>query len=137
MRNLWFGGLFVLLLAGPVTAQDVYRISDQVTAPKALVTPKPLYTPAAMLKRLSGEVELEVDVLPDGTVGTVALVKSLDPELDRSASDAAKKMQFTPGTRDGKPVTVRTSVVMAFVMREPVTRDRVWFYGDQSARPSN
>jgi TonB family protein len=110
-------GLFALLFASPVAAQDVYRMSEQVTAPKVLVSPKPRYTQAAMLKRISGDVELEVDVLPDGTVATVALVKSLDPELDKSAAEAAKKTQFTPGARDGKPVAVRTTIVFTFSMR--------------------
>ena len=117
MRHLWIAGLFALLLTSPVAAQDVYHISDQVTAPKPLVVLKPHYTPAAMLKRLSGDVELEVDVLPDGTVSTVALVKSLDPELDKEAADAAKKMKFTPGTKNGTPVTVRTRVTLTYSMR--------------------
>ena|SRR5688572_15902712 len=117
MRKLLIAGLFALLLTSPVAAQDVYRISDQVTAPKPLVVPKPRYTQAAMLKRISGDVELEVDVLPDGTVATVALVKSLDPELDKEAADAAKKMKFTPGTKNGTPVTVRTAVTLTYTMR--------------------
>ena len=117
MRYLWIAGLFALLLTTPVAAQDVYRISEQVTAPKVLVSPLPLYTPAAMLKRISGAVELEVDVLPDGTVGTVALVKSLDPELDKSAAEAARKARFAPGMKDGQPVTVRTTIVLTFTMR--------------------
>jgi len=117
MRKLLIAGLFALVLTSPVAAQDVYRISDQVTAPKPLVTPKPRYTKAAMLKRISGVVELEVDVLPDGTVGTVALVRSLDPELDKEAAEAAKKATFAPGTKDGKPVTVRTTINITYAMR--------------------
>ena len=110
-------GVFAFLFTSPLAAQDVYRVSEQVTAPKALVTPKPRYTPAAMLKRIEGFVELEVDVKPDGTVGTVALVKSLDPELDKECADVARKIQFTPGTKDGVPVTVRTVIRLEYKMR--------------------
>jgi TonB family protein len=117
MRNLWTAVVFALPFVSPLAAQDVYRISDQVTAPKALEIPKPRYTKAALLKRLEGNVELEIDVLADGTVGTVALVKSLDPELDKEAVDAAKKMKFTPGTKDGTPVAVRTAVTLTYRMR--------------------
>src|SRR6476469_3183887 len=106
MKRLLTAALFAVLFAIPTAAQDVYRVSDQVTAPKILVAAKPPYTPAAMLKRIEGVVELEVDVMTDGTVGTVALVKSLDPELDKEAAKAAKKFTFTPGTKDGKPVAV-------------------------------
>ena len=55
--------------------------------------------------------------MPDGTVGTVAMVKSLDAELDKSAVDAARQYRFTPGTKDGKPVAVRVAVQLTFTMR--------------------
>ena len=110
-------GFFAVLFTTPLAAQDVYRVSDQVTAPKVLVPARPPYTAEAMLKRKAGVVELEVDVLPDGTVGTVALVKSLDPQLDTQAAAAAKKFTFTPGMKDGKPVTVRTTVTIEYRMR--------------------
>jgi TonB family protein len=111
----------VLVGSLSLAAQDVYRVSEQVTAPKPVTVPMPAYTKAAMLKRLSGIVELEIDVLPDGTVGTVALVKSLDPELDKEAVEAARKAKFTPGLKDGKPVTVRTTLNMAYPLRAPMT----------------
>jgi TonB family protein len=130
MSSLWIVGLFALLVASPIVAQDlVYRAGPQITEPKALVMPAPKYTQAAMLRRISGNVELEVDVRPDGSVGAVALVKSLWPELDESAAQTAKEWKFTPGLKDGVPVTVRTTITLTFSMREPVTRDRVWFYG--------
>jgi TonB family protein len=110
-------GAFALLFTSQAAAQDVYRVSEDVTAPKVLVLAKPAYTPKAMLKRIEGTVELEVDVKPDGTVGTVALVKSLDPELDKEAATAARKSTFTPGTKDGMPVTVRTVITLEFNMR--------------------
>jgi protein TonB len=118
MRKLWIVGLFALLLTGSIAAQDlVYRVSDQVTAPKVLSTAKPPYTPTAMLKRIEGTVELEIDVLPDGTVGAVALVKSLEPGLDQEAAKTVKKFTYTPGTKDGKPVAVRTTVKLEYHMR--------------------
>jgi protein TonB len=117
MKKFVAFGVFALLCTGPIAAQDVYRISDQITAPKPLNSPKPFYPPAALEKRVEGTVELELDVLVDGTVGTVAMVKSLDPELDKSAVDTARKYRFTPGTKDGKPVAVRTVVQINFTMR--------------------
>ena len=113
-------GLAALVFTSPIAAQDVYRVSDQVTAPQAVVPPRPQYNAAVMMSRtagVSGAVELELDVLPDGTVGTVALVKSLHPELDKNAVDAAKRATFTPGTKDGTPVTVRIVVTIEFNRR--------------------
>lgn len=117
MKRLLASGLFALVLTSPIAAQDVYRLNDQITPPKPLVTPKPSYTPAARQKRIEGFVELELDVLTDGTVGTVAMVKSLDAELDKSAVDTARKYRFTPGMKDGKPVAVRTVVQLHFTLR--------------------
>ena len=118
MRRPWIAGVFALLLTSPVAAQDlVYRVSHQVTAPKVLVAAKPFYTPAMMLRRVQGSVELEVDVMPDGTVGTVALVKGLDQEFDQAAAATARKHKFAPGTKDGKPVPVRTTTTVEYGMR--------------------
>ena len=120
MKGFLALGVFAVLFTSPAAAQDVYRISDQITAPKPLVVPKPPYTAAAMLKRIQGiegVVELELDVMPDGTVGTVAMVKSLDAELDKAAVETARKYRFEPGMKDGKPVAVRIVVQVAFTMR--------------------
>ena len=114
MQRLLSAGLFALLFTSPIAAQDVYRVSEQVTAPKKLSMPKLVYTEEAARKAITGMVTVEVDVLPDGTVATVALVKSLDPDLDKAVADAAKKATFTPGTKDGKPVAVRTTISIGF-----------------------
>jgi protein TonB len=108
----------MLLWASTLAAQDAYLPSDQVTTPRVLKSFKPSYTVEAMLRRIEGNVVLQVDVRPDGTVGTVALVKSLGlDELDAEAVKAVKRFQFAPGEKNGKPVTVRTEVSVAFIMR--------------------
>jgi TonB family protein len=70
-----------------------------------------------MKSRVTGNVTLQVDVRPDGTVGTVALAKSLHPGLDEEAAKAVKQWQFVPGEKDGQPVTVRLDVDVAFNLR--------------------
>jgi TonB family protein len=101
----------------PVATLDVYLPSAVVTTPKVIKSSKPAYTTEAMRRRIQGEVVLQVDVRPDGTVGTVALVKSLFPGLDEEAVKTVREFQFAPGEKDGKPVTVRTDVAMAFNLR--------------------
>jgi TonB family protein len=117
MQRLLMVGLFALLFTSLTAAQDVYRISEHVTEPKIVEMAKPRYALSPRRKQLEGVVGLEVDVLPDGTVGTVALVKSLDAEVDEIAAEAAKKFTFTPGTKDGKPVAVRIALDLQFNLR--------------------
>jgi protein TonB len=107
----------MLTLSASAFAQDVFLPADGITKPVALKTAKPAYTPEAMLARISGDVTLQIDVMADGTVGTVALVKGLDPALDREAVKAAKQFSFKPGTKDGEPVAVRIEVTLNFSMR--------------------
>ena len=121
MQRLFMVGLLALLFTGPIAAQDVYRISEQITAPEIAEMAKPRYAVVPRVKQLEGVVGLEVDVMPDGTVGTVALVKSLDPELDEIAAEVAKKFKFTPGTKGGKPVAVRIAMDLQFNLRSDHT----------------
>ena len=109
MRHLWIAGSFALLFASSIDAQDVYRVSERITAPKLVEISKPRYGAWAMLRK-AGVIGLELDVMPDGTVGTVALVKSSGAELDEVATEAAKKFKFTPGMKDGQPVAVRIAL---------------------------
>ena len=110
-------GLLALVFTNPAAAQDVYRVTDRVTAPRIAELAKPRYSMMARVKEIKGVVALEVDVLPDGTVATVALVKSLDPEVDGIAAEVARNSRFIPGTKDGKPAAVRIAMDLEFDMR--------------------
>ena len=115
MRKLLLAG-FALLIASPIAAQDVYRTSAGATAPKIVETAKPTYGLWVVMSK-SGVVGLEVDVKPDGTSGTVALIESAGAELDQVASEVAKRFKFSPGTKDGKAVAVRITMRLEFNTR--------------------
>ena len=117
MQRMLIVGLFALLFTMVAAAQDVYRTNEHITAPKIVETPKPRYLTEVATRGIVGVVRLEADVMPDGTVGTVALVKSLSQVLDEEAAEAVKKFRFTPGTKDGKPVAVRIEVELQFEQR--------------------
>jgi bla regulator protein BlaR1 len=88
-----------------------------VVLPKLIRETKPQYTPRAMQEKVQGEVLMECVVKRDGTVGEVKVLKSLHPDLDQAALDAAAKWVFEPGTRNGKPVNVAVTVTMAFTLK--------------------
>lgn len=95
---------------------NAYAPGNGVTWPVEIMIPKPKYTPDAMRGKIQGDVELEVVVLEDGTVGPVRVVKSLDRAsgIDDAAIEAAKKSRFKPGMRDGKPVATRVFMNISF-----------------------
>ena len=104
---------------GGGTGGGVYRPGSGVTNPKLLVEVKPTYTADAMRAKIQGVVTLEAVVMPDGTVGNVQIVRSLDPTfgLDQEAIKTVKRWRFAPGTRMGQPVPVLVEIEMTFTLR--------------------
>ena len=72
-----------------------------------------------MRAKVQGTVLLEAVVLPDGTVGQVDVIRSLDSTfgLDQEAVKAAKKWRFRPGSRFGEPVAVLVTIELTFTLR--------------------
>jgi protein TonB len=87
-----------------------------VTAPTLIRSVEPKYTAGALVAKLQGSVELDVVVLPNGTVGEVHVARSLDRAfgLDQEAIAAARQWLFRPGTAQGKPVDVLVKIVLDF-----------------------
>jgi protein TonB len=90
-----------------------------VSWPRLVQEVKPNYTADAMRAQVRGVVELEILVLPDGSVGRVHIVRSLDSRfgLDEEAIRAVRRWRFDPGRRLGKAVATRVGVEMAFSLR--------------------
>lgn len=88
-----------------------------ISAPTLLKKVEPKYTSEAMRAKIQGIAELEVVVLPNGTVGDIRVMKSLDKTfgLDEEARIAAKGWLFNPARdRDGKAVPVIVILELEF-----------------------
>lgn len=96
-----------------------YGPGTGVTLPRVLRDVKPQYTSDAMRAKVQGRVLLECVVNPDGTVGDVHVVRSLDRVfgLDDEAMKAARQWRFAPGTRLGEPVAVLVTIELTFTLR--------------------
>ena len=97
----------------------VYRPGNGVTLPRVLHEERPQYTSDAMRAKVQGTVLLECVVRPDGSVGDVQVIRSLDPTfgLDQQAVVAARKWRFAPGTRLGEAVPVLITIELTFTLR--------------------
>ena len=105
--------------SGGGTGGGVYRPGNGVTLPRVLHEERPAYTSDAMRAKVQGTVLLECVVKPDGSVGDVQVIRSLDPTfgLDQQAMVAARKWRFAPGTRLGEPVPVLITIELTFTLR--------------------
>ena len=90
-----------------------------VTSPVPIRQPKPAYTPGALAAKIQGSVTLEVEVLANGTVGNVRVLKSLDRiyGLDQEAIRAAKNWFFVPARSAGRPVDTIVHLILDFNLR--------------------
>src|SRR5262245_28339990 len=105
--------------SGGGTGGGVYRPGNGVLNPRVLKEVRPNYTSDAMRAKVQGVVVLECVVRPDGSVGDVQVIRSLDSTfgLDQEAIKAAKQWRFVPGTRMGEPVPVLVSIELTFTLR--------------------
>jgi protein TonB len=87
-----------------------------VVPPKPIKSVTPKYTSEALRAKIQGDVEVEVEVLTDGTVGDVRVTKSLDTQfgLDDAAVTAARQWRFQPATKDGQPVEYTATLSLEF-----------------------
>ena len=112
-----FGVVVSAQQAAPQQEQP-YRLGPGIENPVPIRRVHPKYSDDAMRAGIQGVVELEVVVLPNGTVGTVRVAKSLDATLglDDEAVAAARQWLFKPGTiKDtGRPVPVIVTIILEF-----------------------
>jgi TonB family protein len=104
---------------GGGTGGGAYRPGNGVELPRVLKEVRPQYTAEAMRAKVQGVVLLECVVNPDGSVGSIQVVKSLDSTfgLDQKAIEAAREWRFAPGTRFGQPVPVIVTIELTFTLR--------------------
>ena len=105
--------------SGGGTGGGAYHPGSGVTVPEVIKEVKPSYTAEAMRAKVQGVVWLECIVMPDGSVGSVKVIKSLDPVfgLDQEAVKAARQWRFRPGMKGGQPVPVIITIELTFTLR--------------------
>jgi tetratricopeptide (TPR) repeat protein len=117
-RSLWNEQLEAMLYYAQL-AED--SDSDKsVTAmtsnlrPTILYREKAHYTDAALNAEVQGVVILRVVFADDGALKHILAIRGLSHGLTAEAIKAARKIRFTPGMRDGKPVSLIGSLEFTF-----------------------
>jgi len=94
-----------------------FRPGSGVEPPRLLREVKANYTDEARRGNIEGEVELEIVVRRDGTVGDVKVLRGLRGGLNDRAIEAVRQWRFAPGRMKGVPVDVVVEVGVEFRLR--------------------
>ncbi len=100
----------------PTFEMEEVKVTDtKVTVPVLVEEVKPQYPMGARRAGIEGSSQLKIQVLPDGSVGEIQLVKSAgDSSLDDAAQKAVKQWKFKPGRTGGKAVPVWMTLSVKF-----------------------
>ena len=90
--------------SGGGTGGGPYRPGSGVEPPRLLREVKADYTDEARRSNVEGEVEMEIVVRRDGTVGDVKVTRGLRGGLNDRAIQAVKQWKFSPGRMKGVPL---------------------------------
>jgi TonB family protein len=92
---------------------------SNVSPPRIIENPKPVYPLEARQKGYEGKVLLRVEVLTNGRVGKVEVAKSSGYELlDQAALEAMKRWRFIPAKRGKVPFRSWGNNVITFQLRD-------------------
>jgi TonB family protein len=93
---------------------SAFRVSDEMEIPQliSLAAPTTRLPPNPGFSSIG--VVLVAEVNADGNVQNIKVAHSLGTDLDNQALEAVKKWRFEPATKDGKPITVVTTIGVLF-----------------------
>ena len=103
--------------SGGGTGGGPYRPGSGIEAPRLLREVRADYTEDARQRGIAGDVEFEIVVRRDGTVGDVKIVRGLPAGLNDKAVQAVRQWRFTPARRLGTPVDEIVEVSVEFKLR--------------------
>jgi periplasmic protein TonB len=97
-----------------------FTFTEYDTPPTPVENPMPAYPPKFRSSGIQGVVLLDVTVNADGTVGDIAIKKSLLTGLggpDEAAVTAVKNWIFKPALKDNKPVSAKVNIPIPFTLK--------------------
>jgi TonB family protein len=102
------------LLAQPFVTFRFSTDLDRIVPPKVIERVDPEYSDEARLTGLAGTVQVVCEIGEDGSVRDVSIKRGLGLGLDEKAVEAVRKWKFAPGTYDGRPIAMQTTVEVEY-----------------------
>jgi len=98
-----------------VIVAAVYDESDKnVSKPKILEKPVPVYPEKYRAEKLKGKVEVRILFFPDGTTKILGVSSTMPREFDKAAVDAAQKITFQPAVHKKSKTNVAQKMTVEF-----------------------
>jgi TonB family protein len=93
--------------------------APDLAGPSPLKKVDPKYPPELRTLHVDGDVVLYAIIRKDGSVDSIQLVHSIDPQLDSNAMEALAQWKFRPAEKRGEPVDLEAVVHIPFRSRGP------------------
>lgn len=104
-----------LLLAGAAFAGPQPQYPGGDAALKEYLSSNMKYPQSAIDNGIEGVVEVAFTVKADGSIGSIKIVRMVDPDLESEAIRLVKGMPaWTPADKNGQPVDAQTQVEVDF-----------------------
>ena len=98
---------------------DAIAGNSELAGPIPLRKVDPKYPPEFRTSHVDGDVVLFAIIRKDGSVDSIQLVHSVDPQLDANAMEALAQWKFRPAEKHGEPVDLEAVVHIPFRSRAP------------------
>lgn len=87
------------------------------TAMQTYIAENMKYPASAAANGIEGAVDVAFTVKADGSIGTIKIVRMVDPDLETEAIRLVKGMPaWIPADKDGAPVDAQTQIQINFVL---------------------
>jgi TonB family protein len=93
------------------------RVGCNVIAAKLVSKTEPIYPEYAEQKGIQGAVLLQAIISKEGSVMSLSVVNTADPDLARAAMTAVGQWHYQPTLLNGQPVEVVTTITVDFKLR--------------------
>lgn len=107
--GMWLGMAFALMAA------ETPQYPGGEDALNKYITSNMKYPAAARDNGIEGVVNLTFTVNIDGSIGSIKVVRMVDPDLEQEAIRLVKSMPaWTPAEKNGQPVAADATVAVSF-----------------------
>jgi TonB family protein len=97
-----------------IPQEEIRRVQDGVTTPRAIYTPEPEFSDKARRARYQGTDVLTIVINKEGKVSRIKVRRAIGYGLDENAMETVKKWRFQPATSNNEPVAVEMNIEVSF-----------------------